>query len=1086
MLTVILGTDWIKNQENIMNRIACDVRNQKAGCVLIVPELISHETERMLCTYAGDTASRFAEVLPFTRLYRRVCEVLSVPTQECMDNGGRVIAMAASARQLHNRLKAYASVETRPEFLIGLVDAVDEFKRCCISADDLMFASKQTEGALAQKLEELSLLMHTYDSLCANSKHDSADQMTWLLEELESSNYSQEHTFYIDGFPDFTRQHMAILQHFILNSENVVISLNCDVAYSDDPAFEKAGQTAGEIIRFAKRNGIETNIVKIPSRNDHLSSTRKYLFSGLIKSEPLLADILLVQQFRSVYEECVAVAERIRQLVHNSSRYRDISVVCSDINKYQNVLQLVFARCGIPLYLSGTESVLEKPVMVTVLSALEAALNGFEQQDILRYAKSMLSPVSIDDADQLENYIILWNIHGTRFLNEWNYHPEGLDAHWTENAEKALKQLNDTREKIIQPLYRLYTNFKDATKVSQQILALYDFFEEICLAERLNALADECDLNGDPRNGQIMNQLWEILSSAMEQMYSVLGELSWDKETFARLFRLLLSQYDVGTIPPVLDAVMAGPVSAMRCQRRKHLIVLGALEGQLPGYGGSTGVLSDQDRTVMRQLGIPLTGGAMEGVRAEFSEIYGVFCGAEESICVFAPNGQPSYLFRRLADLSGSLASIDTTQTLAMWDKTESAAFLASLDACDLASKLDIQDDYTRIDQAKQFDLGKISREHIQKLYGTSLYLSASQVDKLADCRFSYFLKYGLRLKERKTITVDPAEFGTFVHAVLEKTASDVMNLGGFSQVSLDKTLEISDGHASDYIQSRFKQLDSHRISYLLNRNAAELKLVVQELWEELHASEFEPIGFEVAFGDTAELDSIAISGNDMEARLRGFVDRVDAWKVADHNYYRVVDYKTGRKDFDYCDVFNGYGLQMLLYMFALQDAGDSLLGSAAIPAGVQYFPARIPVISADGQLSDDELRATREKALKRKGLLLNDELVLQAMEPGEKPRKMGYTRKKDGTISGDLATGSQMRVLKAYVFSLIGRLIDDVASGCIEPNPYTRGSSHNACYYCPFETVCHSDDVEGRRNYRAMSAQRFWDEIEKEMNDHG
>ena len=106
MLTVLLGADWIKNQEEIMNRIADDVRNEKAGCVLIVPELISHETERMLCEYAGDTASRFAEVLPFTRLYRRVCEVLSIPTQECMDNGGRVIAMAASARSLHNRLKA--------------------------------------------------------------------------------------------------------------------------------------------------------------------------------------------------------------------------------------------------------------------------------------------------------------------------------------------------------------------------------------------------------------------------------------------------------------------------------------------------------------------------------------------------------------------------------------------------------------------------------------------------------------------------------------------------------------------------------------------------------------------------------------------------------------------------------------------------------------------------------------------------------------------------------------------------------------------------------------------------------------------
>lgn len=1086
MLKVILGEDWIVNQDKIMSRISRDVRDEKAGRVLIVPELISHETERMLCTYAGDTSSRFAEVLPFTRLYRRVCEVLGNPIVECLDNGGRVVAMAAAARQLHSRLKSYAAVETRPEFLTGLVDAVDEFKRCCISADDLMNASRQTEGVLAQKLDELSMLLHTYDSLCANGKRDATDQMTWLLDELESSTYAQEHVFYIDGFPDFTRQHMAIVEHFICNSPEVVISFTCDELDSDNLGFEKAGKTAGEIIRFAKRNGIEYSVIRVQSRDDQLYSVRNSLFSGKIHEYSQINEFLCVQQFRSVHEECLAAAERIRQLVQSGCRYKDISVVCADIAKYQTTLQMVFSRCRIPLYLSGTESILDKPVIVTVLSALEAALNGFEQQDILRYAKSMLSPVDSDAVDRLENYVLLWNIRGSRWFHDWSFHPDGLDAKWTDQSEKVLWQINDTRSKIVEPLLRLYKTFKDAEAVSQQVIALYRFLDDICLAEQLSVLADEFNACGDLRNAQIMNQLWEILLGAMEQMHDILGQVSWDSETFTRLFRLLLTQYDVGTIPPVLDTVMAGPVSAMRCHIRKHLIVLGALEGQLPGYGGSTGVLSDQERIMIQQLGIPLTGGAMEGVRAEFAEIYGVFCGATESIGVFCPSGQPSYLYRRLLALRGGPSSVDTSLTFAAMDKTEAAAFLSAGSNEMAAEQLDILDLFQSLKDAKSFDLGRITRNTIASLYGDQLYLSASQVDKLADCRFSYFLKYGLRIKERKTITVDPAEFGTFVHAVLEKTAADVMDLGGFSNVTLEETLSISDRHATQYMQTRFEQLDSHRISYLLQRNAAELKLVVQELWEELQASDFAPIGFEVAFGDDAQFEAIELSGQDMQARLRGFVDRVDAWNLGEQTFYRVVDYKTGHKDFDYCDVFNGYGLQMLLYLFALQDTGVSLIGSNAIPAGVQYFPARIPVISADGQLDDEKSAATREKSLKRKGLLLNDELVLQAMEPGDKPRKMNYNRRKDGTLSGDLATSSQMKILKAYVFTMLGKLIDDVSSGCVEPNPYTRGSSHNACHYCPYGTVCHSDEVAHRRNYRAMSAQRFWEEVEKELNGRG
>ena len=44
----------------------------------------------------------------------------------------------------------------------GLIEAVDEFKRCCITPMDLRMASEQTGGSLAQKLEELYKLHADY------------------------------------------------------------------------------------------------------------------------------------------------------------------------------------------------------------------------------------------------------------------------------------------------------------------------------------------------------------------------------------------------------------------------------------------------------------------------------------------------------------------------------------------------------------------------------------------------------------------------------------------------------------------------------------------------------------------------------------------------------------------------------------------------------------------------------------------------------------------------------------------------------------------------------------------------------------
>lgn len=173
------------------------------------------------------------------------------------------------------------------------------------------------------------------------------------------------------------------------------------------------------------------------------------------------------------------------------------------------------------------------------------------------------------------------------------------------------------------------------------------------MGRRLSDLARDMDGAGDGRSAQILNQLWEILLSALEQMHDVLGDTHWESEHFSRLFKLLLSQYDVGTIPPVLDAVQMGPVTAMRCNRQRHLIVLGAEEGKLPGYSGSKGVLTDQERDALRRMGVPLTGGSMEGIQAEFAEIYGVFCGAQESVTLYCSGEQPSFVFRRLSALAG-------------------------------------------------------------------------------------------------------------------------------------------------------------------------------------------------------------------------------------------------------------------------------------------------------------------------------------------------------------------------------------------------------------------------------------------------
>ena len=156
MLKLLLGENWRANRDAVLARIAQDVNNQQGGRLLLVPEQASFDYERRLCAAAGPQAGRYAEVVSFTRLARCVFAQTGGGATQALDGGGRLLAMAAAVWQLRPQLKAYGAVGSRPEFLSALVTAVDECKSCCITPEVLRAAGEKTQGALRQKVEELS------------------------------------------------------------------------------------------------------------------------------------------------------------------------------------------------------------------------------------------------------------------------------------------------------------------------------------------------------------------------------------------------------------------------------------------------------------------------------------------------------------------------------------------------------------------------------------------------------------------------------------------------------------------------------------------------------------------------------------------------------------------------------------------------------------------------------------------------------------------------------------------------------------------------------------------------------------------
>ena len=437
----------------------------------------------------------------------------------------------------------------------------------------------------------------------------------------------------------------------------------------------------------------------------------------------------------------------------------------------------------------------------------------------------------------------------------------------------------------------------------------------------------------------------------------------------------MLSQYDVGTIPVALDRVTAGDFDRMRRRSIRHLLVLGASDERLPRVSDGGGVFTDTERSELRALDIELSGGNDELDR-EFNLIYNVFTLPKSSLYVsrsaFASDEsetRPSFVTDRIAKLF-ALCEENGDVHAARAQSLSGALELACAGDAAAREFFAARGESGRIaaiEKAAAEERGRLSREGVRAIYGQKLYLTASRIDNFASCRFQFFLRFGLRAKPRQSAQFAPPERGTFLHFLLENVAREVSERGGFAETD-DKTVAaLTDKYVREYVRTQLEDFreKSPRFVYLFRRLAETSRRIVLDTAQELRRSDFRPLDFELNFSnkDDADLPPVSVGSGEDEFVLTGTADRVDGWEHGGKLYIRIVDYKSGKKKFALSDVWQGMGLQMLLYLFTLEKHGAERYGKEIVPAGVLYVPAHDILVRADKRLSDEEIVA--EKARK-------------------------------------------------------------------------------------------------------------------------
>ena len=1107
MLSIWVGRAGSGKSDRVMQAI--EKNRSTRPQLLLVPEHTSHAAEVDLCLACGDTASVNAEVLSFRNLATRVMAQTGGLADFTLDGGGKILTMSLALQELQSKLKVFGRPSQKAAFLQQLVDLTEEFSSYEIVPEQLYAQTESMDGVMGDKLRDLALIYAAYEGKLRSPGRDARGWLQKLRDKLASSGYAAGKDVYVDGFSYFTALEEDILGTLLEQAHSVTVTLLGERGSSD--LFQNALRQRERLLRLAQQKGSKAELLFLeqPSAKTPLSHLETHFFGSQVPwTEP--TDAVALYQAGTAYDEAEYVAAQILTLVRTGAcRFRDIAVVARNMDVYGPILENVLARYEVPAYLSRRSDILQKPTLTLLLGALDAVTGGFEYEDMFRYLKTGLSGVTKEECDLLENYVILWQIRGSMWLRDtdWTANPDGYGMELTEERAAKLAEINRIRAKVRAPLLTLWDGMKSNSSAMDKAKTLYIFAQYAGVPEALTAKTESLLANGEVQLADEYAQLWRIFCGVLDQFAEILGSRETDGETFARLLRLVLSQYSVGTIPATLDQVKVSEITRNDRHQVRYLFLLGANDHVLPSVTDNSGLLSREERLALQQREICLSDATFDQLDQELQNIYACLAQPTDRLTVSWPitdlsGGElrPSFVVERLRKLFP-----------AMEEQREDGSYryAARIPALESAGAhpggaawryFEGKENYAAalaaMRRAAAMERGKLSPQAVQALYGKEIRMSASRMNQVKTCHFGYFMEYGLKAKERKAAGFEAPEIGTFLHYLLENVTRDVMARGGYGAVEKKDIKKLVDLYVKQYMDTQIDHYHekSARFRYLFRRLQRSAENMIENVAAELAESDFVPMAFELEFSDKSPLPAITIQEADTTLSVSGKVDRVDGWLHDGKLYLRVVDYKTGKKAFDLSEVRQGLGIQMLLYLFTLQDEGRRYFGQPIEPAGVLYLPARDVILRQNRTVSEEKLQQEFSRELRRSGMVLSAPEVLRAMEHSalEKPCYLPLRVDKEGNvsgISGGLASAQQWGKLSRYMDSLLHQIAREMSQGNIDADPFCRTPADSACTYCPFVSACGFEDGRGQDRLRYLKKtepEEFWQEVDRKNGEGG
>ncbi|MCQ2451185.1 MAG: PD-(D/E)XK nuclease family protein, partial [Clostridia bacterium] len=729
----------------------------------------------------------------------------------------------------------------------------------------------------------------------------------------------------------------------------------------------------------------------------------------------------------------------------------DFIVIARDTSVYEDALSIACKRNGIDVFIDKKLPLIEMPVAVATLKAMEFAVCP-NVKSIIDYYKTGICGLLSDEISALETYTYLWGLTVKDFNDEWDMNPNGFDTELKGKDKSELENLNKIRIKAIEPLNKFREEFKN-TSAADMAKAVYNLVSSDCIKENLLSLYNENNNNGNEIYAAAIKKSYSALIFALDSIVTCYTRSNVSKQQFLRSFENALKLETVGVTPQKDNQIIFGGADRVITSSPSYVFIMGANQGTFPKISANTGLFSDIDIETLNEMGLNIPQKTVDFALEEELLVYLNVTSATQKVFIsfskLKPDNTsafPSPFVSQIKRLKVDERKEPDTLSKANLPQTFEASkneLLKRLNDADGGAKT-VESAIAKTDEEwlnnykkikTTAEEAKIDPDIAEKYFGNEIFLSASAIEGYNKCKFAYFCEKIAKAKPRKKVEITAMNRGLIAHYVLENFIKDHTEKGDIKTVCQDDIENEVDLLTNEYLSSikGFIKKQDYASEYAVKSLKRTLVDYLIRAVEDFANSDFLPIEYEYKIGRDAVVQYIIdIDDTGKKIKINGSIDRVDAY---DGNI-RIVDYKTGHKSFELCEIPHGKNMQTLIYLNAyLKNNADTS------KAGFIY----------------SKLERLKGERYDPQCLIVDDSLIISAMDNNE-TRKFIPEHKTKKTEK----VGNRDKYLKDEKYDTLldfveGKIIETGKSlydGNIKPKPLKSGQSIH-CDYCEYSKIC-------------------------------